>query len=337
MVFHTADPLEPFSQQFGFSQVRSNQNFVLIPIRHFSFNGLVAVSKSDGQVYALEGKDAEVEGEIIIVENGRGYLEPQTPIWDIGDREFLPRCGGIIFNNIDYDTGLVQALDLNTGDEIWQAQLPGNVRYAYCPEHATDESYPQQVFLLTTQWPVSRFVSVERLTGEIQYVNEGVTYSYNEALQQLDEGGNIVFGGAVKGLNIYSQLEFGITTARDTLENTVIWESPNYSLFSIIGEYENTILGVQSVGFPGRQILLGIDALSGELKWTFRPEDEDQILFDVKLVDDVVISLFFDIYFIDIQTGDLLFSAPGIFRLEEFGDRQIIDWGGGKIAVYRLP
>lgn len=314
----------------------SNQNFTLITVSRYGGYAFVAVSKSDGQVYAIEGNDAEVEGEIIIVEKGRGYLEPQTPLWDIGDRSSLPRCGGIAFNNIDGETRFVQAFDLNTGNEIWTAQLPGLVvRYAHCSEQDNNESRPQQIFLLTA----GQFVSVEARTGEVQYVNAGVTFSYSKAIQQLDEGANIVWGGEVNSLNIFSQPEFGITTARDTLDNTVVWESLDYSLFSIIGRYENNILGVQSVGFPSRQILLSIDALSGELNWTFRPEDEDRsLLYDIRLVNNVVVSIFSsNIYFMDMQTGNILFSDSDVSIFEEFGDKQIVAWDYEKIAVYRLP
>jgi len=332
------NPVQPFFPTYGLSEFESNQNFVLIPVRNRSFNEFVGVSKSDGQVYAIEGNEAEVEGEIIIVQNGRGYLEPQTPLWDIGDRSVLPRCGGTAFNNIDTDTGLVQAIDLNTGEEVWKVQLPGYVLYAHCSEQGNNESRPQQIFLLMKQWPVSKFVSVDALTGEVNYVNEGVTFSYSKARQLLEEGGNTVWGGEVNGLNIFSQLEFGITTARDTLDNTPIWESPDYSLFSIIDGYQNVILGVQSLGILTDPILIGIDASSGELKWTFKPEDEDQTLINVRLVNDTVVSIqSLHIYFLDIQTGNVLFSDSDILEFEEFGDKQVVAWGYEKIAVYHLP
>ena len=321
-------------QQDGLTEVYSNENLILFPARS---NRFLAVSKADGQVNYLNGRQAEVMENVIVVEGGRGYQESEGPIWDIGEHNKLPNCNGTIFINSDADVGTIQAVEVETGNVLWTSQVPGDILEASCSDSAIADSV---VYLSTLNFEnaIYYFVAINGQTGEVFYTSENVNHAGSKTTPLRGQT-NETFAGEATGLSIFTQIGFGLTEARNVLDNSIVWERSDYSLFSVIGGFENIIVGVQT-----DLSLTGIDSESGDILWEFSYDDEDTLLSELKLVDDVLVSI--RVYhnftrretsIIDARTGNLYFSYSGGSRIETFGEMGIVTWDRSTISVVSTP
>jgi outer membrane protein assembly factor BamB len=326
------DKLGGFASQTGLLEVQSNANFLLVRGRYEYF----AVDKNTGEAFVIQGSEAEVFDKVIVVDNGRGYLEPQAPLWDIGNRNRLPKCGGIVFDNVPDGNGAVIAFDANTGTELWTAKYPGYARQAFCPGSDKVDLSMNNIYLLALDFPVSNLVAIDGQTGEIKFVNQETTAARINTMPFFYEDASVVWSGGAVGINVFTQPEFGVTEARSEIDNLKIWENPSYSLFTVLGGFENILVGVQI-----NESLTGIDKDSGEILWELATKD----FYHLRLINDQVVYITLSAEFInivDVRSGDTELIVPlrlsdSIPRITQYEENHLVVWNYGVIAVLRLP
>lgn len=324
-----------FILQNGLSIVRSNENFLIF----WGTNNSLAISKSTGEAFVIRGSGADVFGDVIIVSNGRGYIEPDEPIWDIGDRNLLAKCGEMIFDHGPEGSPSILAIDARTGAELWTVESLGYARQAFCPGSDRVDLNMKYLYLLVEDYPAFNLVAIDGQTGEMKFVNYGTTAALrNTDPRSFYETAPIVWSGGALGINVFTQPEFGITEARNEADNVKLWESSSYSLFSIIGGFDDVIVGVQT-----NESLTGVDRESGIILWELATKD----FFHLRLINDVVVytTLGDDLFnVVDVESGNIDLSLPlpselsdFVTSIEIYGENYLVIWNDSQLAIVRLP
>ncbi|MCA9942169.1 MAG: PQQ-binding-like beta-propeller repeat protein [Anaerolineales bacterium] len=318
-----------FTMQHGLSLVRSNANFLLLD--------QLAISKSTGEAFVISGSYFDVLGDVIIVNNGRGYIEPDEPLWDIGDRNLLAKCGEMIFDHGSEGSPSILAIDARTGAELWTTQSPGYARLAFCPGSDKVDLNMKYLYLFVEDFPAYNLVAIDGQTGEIKFVNrETIAVEWNTDPRLVYEAAPIIWGGGALGINIFSQPKFGITEARNEVDNAKIWENSSYSLVAVIGGYENVIVGVQI-----NEYLTGVDKDSGIVLWEIPTSD----IFNLQMINgSIVYRILGDglINVVDVKNGNIDLTVPlnlsdAAPSLTQYGENQVVVWNYFRISVLRLP
>lgn len=239
----------------------------------------------------------------------------------------------VFINREETSTSYLEALDIETGNNIWNTQIPTGLGYdIICPQSRKQDF-------------VNHFDYSLDLVGFVASENNIYIYGENRPLAAFeDQTGEMLWAdntindfnwlGEEGGLIFYSSPAFAMTRAYEAETHNLVWENLSLVTSRVVGVIDDTlIMTLPHSGQLTYSGLVGLDMSTGDEKWRY---EGGTVIETAAIIDDYVVCTFYGestLRFFDPHIGQLLNVVETSIKAPPFDHINYLDRNNLVIAI----